>query len=284
MTNTPGRPIMRYHGGKWRIAPWVISHFPEHRIYVEPFGGAGSVLLRKPRSFAEVYNDLDGDVVNVFRVLRDHDQAQRLRTLLELTPWSRQEFWLCYEPTDDPIERARRTIARSFMAHGSTHRRAHRTGFRAKNYRRNQTGAGDWRNFPGQIPAFVERLQGVTIECRPAIEIILQQDTADTLHYVDPPYVLNTRSSIRCQSERDGWRAYVHNLTDDEHESLAEVLRSLDGMVVLSGYPSPLYDELYKGWSSIERSALADGGMKRLEVLWLNEAAVERHHQIEAAL
>jgi DNA adenine methylase len=128
--NAPERPILRYHGGKFRLAPRIIAHFPPHRVYVEPFGGAGSVLMRKEPSFAEVYNDLDGEVVNVFRVLRDPDRAERLRTLLELTPWSRIEFRACYEPADDPIEQARRTIACSFMAHGSTSIRLNRTGFR----------------------------------------------------------------------------------------------------------------------------------------------------------
>src|SRR5262245_6362382 len=127
----PARPVMRYHGGKFRLAPKIIAQFPPHRIYVEPYCGAASVLMRKERSFAEVINDLDGEVVNVFRVLRDRDQAARLRDLVTLTPWARAEFELCYEPSDDPVEQARRTIARGFMAHGSTAARPSTTGFRA---------------------------------------------------------------------------------------------------------------------------------------------------------
>ena len=268
---------MRYHGGKYRLAQWVLGFFPAHRIYVEPFGGAASVLLAKPRSFAEVYNDLDEDVVNVFRVLRNPRQATRLRALLELTPWSRREFFGAYEHHPDPVERARRAIVRAFMAHGSTCRRANRTGFRAKNYRRNQTGAADWSTYPNALASFTERLRRVTIEARPANEIIRQQDTTDTLFYVDPPYVLGTRA-VRCQSDRD--RAYVHDLDDDGHRALADVLHSVAGTVVLSGYPCPLYDEeLYADWERHERPHLADGARPRTEVVWLNPAcsrALER--------
>ena len=159
----PTRPVLRYHGGKWRLAPWILSFFPLHRIYVEPFGGAASVLLRKPRSFAEVYNDLDAEVVHVFRVLRDPAMAAVLREQLELTPWSRREFYDAYQPTEDPVERARRTIIRSFMSHGTTSRRRNRTGFRAKAYRQNQTGSQDWVNYPPMVEFFVERLRGVTM-------------------------------------------------------------------------------------------------------------------------
>lgn len=121
------RPILRWHGGKFILAPWIISHLPKHRIYVEPLGGAGSVLLRKPRSYAEVYNDRDGEVVNLFRVARE--RGDDLRRALELTPFSREEFVLSYASTDDPIEQARRTVTRSFMGFGSNSHN-HLTGFR----------------------------------------------------------------------------------------------------------------------------------------------------------
>lgn len=277
MKAIPGvtRPVMRYHGGKWVLRKWIISHFPTHRVYVEPYGGAASVLMAKPRSFAEVYNDTDEDVWNVFNVLRDDRQAERLRALCELTPWSRKEFFDSYgPPAPHPVERARRTIFRGFAAFGSTHRSAHRTGFRAKAWRRNRTGPEDWRHWPAQIPAYVERLRGVVIECRPALEVIRQQDGPETLFYVDPPYPLSTRSSIRYECESDGGRAYHRNLTDVEHRELADVLHSVRGMVVLSGYRCPLYDELYPDWKTSTRAALADGARKRVEVLWLNPAAV----------
>lgn len=270
---TPIRPILRYHGGKWRIAPWVIAHFPPHRIYVEPFGGGASVLLRKPRSPAEVYNDLDDEVVNVFRVLRSPKQAARLRELLLLTPWSRTEFWDSYEPTRSKVEAARRTIVRSYQAHGNTSLLDSSASFRA----RNQHGHGRasaaqvWAGWPAGVPSYVERLRGVTLENRPAIEVIEQQDSPETLFYLDPPYPLEARSSVRVPSEAK--RGYKHNLSDVEYEALAAQLSRVAGMVVLSGYRCPLMDRLFGSWPSVEKTTVADGAVNRTEVLWLNPKA-----------
>jgi len=264
------RPVLRWHGGKWRLAPWVIAHLPPHRIYVEPFGGAASVLLRKPRSYAEVYNDLDSDVVGLFRVLREPLQARCLIELLKLTPFSREEFLAAYEPADDPVERARRLVARSFMAFGTTGRRKNATGFRAKAYRENQTGAGDFVTHPDTLSAVVERMRGVTIEHKPAIAVMTAQDTPETLHYCDPPYMHATRTA---QAKWANDRAYAVEMSDEEHVALLEALKRLTGMVVLSGYPSALYDAALSGWRRVEKAALADGAKKRVEVLWINPRA-----------
>jgi DNA adenine methylase len=252
------RPILRWHGGKWVLANWISQHLPKHRVYVEPFGGAGSVLLRKPRSYAEVYNDLDGEVVNLFRVAREHGDV--LRLALELTPFARDEFALSYAPTDDPVEQARRTVARSFMGFGSnSHNKA--TGFRANSNRSGTTPAHDWRNYPDAFVAVIERLRGVCIENRDAVEVMQAHDGDETVHYVDPPYVASTR---------DNGGDYRHEMTDADHEALAQELNKLRGAVVLSGYASQLYDELYKDWQKIERHAMADGARARTEVLWLS--------------
>jgi DNA adenine methylase len=259
------RPLLRYHGGKWRLAPWIIGHFPEHRVYVEPFGGAASVLLRKMRSYAEVYNDLDGRLVSLFRVLRSPDAA-RLIESLRLTPFARLDFEESYEPTDDPVELARRTVVRSFMGFGSnSHSRS--TGFRSNSNRSNTTPAHDWANYPPALAAIVERLTGVVVEHRDAIKVIETHDGHDTLFYVDPPYPSVTRGP-----DID----YAHEMDDDGHRRLAATLRGVRGMVVLSGYPCDLYDrELYADWHRVEKSALADGARKRTEVMWLNAAAAD---------
>jgi DNA adenine methylase len=276
MPDGPTRPALRWHGGKWRLAPWIIQHFPPHRIYVEPFGGGASVLLRKPRVYAEVYNDLDSEVVDFFRVLRDPATAARLTELLHLTPFAREEFQAAYAPTEDPVERSRRLVARSFMgfgsnAHASQHKGHRSTGFRSNSNRSGTTPAQDWANYPRQIAAMCERLASVVIECRDAREVMAQHDSPDTLHYVDPPYLPETRA----QGNRYdlAWRMYRHELSREDHAELLAFLQRLEGMVLLSGYPDALYDDALQGWRRVERSTFADGARPRVEVMWISPRA-----------
>lgn len=258
----PTRPVLRWHGGKWLLAPWIISHFSKHRVYVEPFGGAGSVLMRKDRCYAEVWNDLDGEVVNLFRVLRS-DKAHDLVRLLRLTPFSKDEFQQAYEESSDELERARRLVVRSFMGFGSNgHNR--KTGFRSNSNRSGTTPAHDWVNYPGALSRTIERLQGVVVMNGDAKQVMGGHDGDETLHYVDPPYLPETR---------DKGGDYAHEMTVEQHEELLRFLQTLKGMVVLSGYPSEMYDNALDGWRRIERKALADGAAERTEVLWINPAA-----------
>ncbi|MDZ5448914.1 DNA adenine methylase [Labrys sp. ZIDIC5] len=272
----PTRPALRWHGGKWRLAPWILKHLPPHRVYVEPFGGAASILLRKERSYAEVYNDLDDEVVGLFRVLRDPGQSERLSRELELTPFARTEFLSAYEHTDDEVERARRLIIRAFMGFGSnahsSQQKGHRsTGFRGNSSRSGTTPATDWRNYPAALPALIARLAGVVVENRDAKLVMATHDGPTTLHYVDPPYLPETRA--RGNKYDLAWRMYRHELTPADHEELLVFLCELEGMVVLSGYPAPLYDELLPDWRRIETVAMADGARERTEVLWINPQA-----------
>lgn len=258
--NALTRPLLRWHGGKWKLAPWIISHFPFHRVYVEPFGGAASVLLRKPPSYAEVYNDLDDEVVNLFQVCRG-PRARELASALHLTPFASTEFKAAYLPSDDPVERARRTVVKSFQGFGSNaiHRKS---GFRSNSNRSSTVPSHDWANYPAALVAIIERLRGVTITCRDACEVMAGHDAPETLHYVDPPYVMATRT--------DAGADYAHEMTDDQHANLLEFLKTLKGKVVLSGYPCATYDDALSGWTRVERKALADGASERTEVLWMN--------------
>lgn len=257
------RPILRYHGGKWMLAPWIISHFPAHRTYTEAYGGAGSVLLRKARSYTEVWNDLDGEIVQLFKIARD--EGERLAIALELTPFARSEFQEAYKPTDDAVEASRRTIIRSFMGFGSDGvHSTHRTGFRGRSQRSGTTPAHDWGNFPDAFRTIIARLQKVVIERKPALEVIQGYDSPEALHYVDPPYVHSTRKRV------DAARGYRHEMTDKDHAELSELLKSVKGAVILSGYPSPLYEKLYSDWERVDKTgAFCDGAQTRTEVLWM---------------
>jgi DNA adenine methylase len=259
------RPILRYHGGKWRIAPWIISYFPPHRVYVELFGGGGSVLLRKGRSHEEIYNDLDGEIVNVFRVVRDN--GVELKRRLALTPFAREEFALSFEPSEDPIEQARRTIVRAFMGRATNAATSNlkpggalSTGFKSNTDKRGVTEARVWGKYPDALNAIIERLQGVVIENRNSIELIKQHDSDNTLFYADPPYIHSTRNTRK---------EYRFEMSDDNHIELAKELNRTAGAVIVSGYESDLYNGLYKGWNKRQRSDFADGLQPRVEVLWM---------------
>lgn len=269
------RPPVRYPGSKFRLASWLLKWFPEHDTYVEPFCGSASVLLRKKRARQEVINDRDEELVNVFRVLRDPAQSARLINLLSLTPFSRVEFEVCRLPTDDPVERARRTVARSFMGFSSTSVNDPSDGFRSRCYKCRVSDAGSWRTFPDSLYAVVDRLQGVVIECEPWEKMLSRHDHADVLYYLDPPYVRSTRTGLRWDCEIG--KFYKHEMSDDDHRRLAEAAHALAGMVIVSGYPSVLYDEeLYPDWLRVPRMANTIHGARRTEVLWVNPSAASR--------
>lgn len=262
------RPALRYFGGKFRIAPWVISFFPPHRCYVEPFGGAAGVLIQKQRSYAEVYNDLDSEIVTFFRVLRDPVTRAQLEQACLLTPYARDEFDVAYEPTDDPIEMSRRLVVRAQMGFGSAGATKSTTGFRTDTMRAYGTAQHLWAEYPESIATLGERFRGVLIENRPAIDVMQQHDRHDTLHFVDPPYMHATRQ----MRTNDGYR---HEMLDEDHEELLDVLLELNGMVVVSGYDTELYNSTLNGWSKRQttaRAAAARGTKISTEVVWINPA------------
>ena len=266
----PHRPVLRYHGGKWLLAPWIIENFGPHRVYVEPFGGAASVLIRKEQSYAEIYNDLDKEVVGLFRVLQDRTHSAHLLEKLRGTPFARTEFERAYEVTEDPVESARRLIIRSFMGFGSPGALGRSTGFRASSNRSGTTPAHDWNNYPDALRLIIDRLKRCVIECRPAMQVMEAHAGPDTLFFVDPPYLPETRSggNPHCVKHK-----YRFEMDEADHRELLDFMLGLEGMVVLCGYPSALYTELLPGWVRKERAALADGARARTECLWLNPAA-----------
>lgn len=264
----PTRSLLRYFGGKWAIAPWVMSHLPPHRVYVEPFGGAASILLRKPRSRIEVYNDLDEEIVGIFRVVQDPAKCQELIRRLRRTPYARREFELAFKASADPVIRAQRAITRAYQSfHHEALFNMRKTTFADARHRSgDHSKAHEWANYPRSLVAVSRRLQGVIIEHRDALEVIRAQDTPDTLFFVDPPYMPSTRSKsgYRCELDEAG------------HLALLERLKAAKGLVVLAGYPSDLYDRVLKGWKRVERPHRASGSFRlRTEVLWISPKAAK---------
>lgn len=251
-------PALKYYGSKFRLAKWIITHFPNHRHYVEPFGGGANVLLLKDPSPLETYNDLDHGLVTFFRVLRDrpHELVSKLR----LTPWSRSEFAVhCSgeDPKDD-LERARRLYCRLWMSIEG--------GIAKGSFRRHNRGRRsvirDVSRF-GSLYRIARRLRQVVIEERDANQLITEMDSPDTLFYLDPPYLAATRTAPKM---------YSHEMSDDGHREFIDLIRSLKSYVVLSGYPSPLYANLLesKGWQRIDKRAIVNNGGSRIESLWLS--------------
>lgn len=269
------RPALRYHGGKFRLASWIFGHFPPHTCYVEPFGGAASVLLCKPPAPFEVLNDRDAEVITFFRVLRERP-ADLIRAL-DLTPYARAELELAHQPAEDDLERARRLYVRAWQCRGGP-RSQWRSGWRYQHSDNRGSSVADDFAATDRLWTIAARLKRVQIECDEALAVIVRYDRPHTLVYADPPYLPDARS------QRWRGKAYQHELTADDHRRLAAVLHQLQGMAVVSGYRSALYDELYGDWRRVTCQSQTETGRLATECLWLSPAVVARGRQLRLAM
>lgn len=261
------KPPFTYFGGKTSIAAQIAALLPAHEHYVEPFAGSLAVLLAKPPSLMETVSDLDGDLVNFWQVLRD--RPQDLHRACFLTPHARAEHQAAFVPAADDLERARRVWV--LLTQGRSGQRSCRTGWR---YYGDSRGSSS--SMPDYLDAYTarifpaaERLARVSLESRPALDLIsIYGRHSSVLIYADPPYLESTRSG------RGRGPSYIHEMrTPADHRQLAEALRAARAAVVLSGYHSALYDELYAGWHHLELRAFTGNSTKakrRIEVLWSN--------------
>lgn len=250
--------LLNYPGAKWGMAREIVALMPPHRSYLEPFFGSGAVLFNKPPSAIETVNDVDGDVVNFFKVLRE--QPEKLATFIAMTPYSRAVFDDAHENRgSSDFERAWKFAIRSKMGHGF--KTYQKTGFKIDVYaRENSYAVNCWNRLPRYLLDAAGRLKEVQIEQRPALELIRKFNHDNVLIYADPPYLLNTR----------GGKQYRHEMTEQDHVELLEALKQHKGTVILSGYPSELYDRELAGWSMIARKSYNQNADQRTEVLWCN--------------
>jgi DNA adenine methylase len=257
-----------WYGGKFSHLDWLLPQLPQAHHYCEPFAGSAAVLLNRDPAPVETYNDLDGEVVNFFRVLRD--QAQSLVEQIELTPFSREEFaGACdLDPDLPPLERARRFYVRARQVRSGLAQTATvgRWANCKKTSRAGMSGViSRWFGGVEYLPGIAHRLLRVQIENRPAEEVIALYDSPDTLFYCDPPYLHQTRGDAR---------AYGHEMSEDDHRALAGILNGVAARVVLSNYDCPLMDEIYDGsrWRKVVGPRKTNHTTKgtRQEVIWLN--------------
>lgn len=255
--------VLKYPGSKWSTSDWIISNFPldyEKMTYLEPYLGSGAVFFNKNRSKIETINDLDGSIVNLFKVIRDN--PDELTRAVEYTPWSRQEYQNSYELTNNDIENARRFLVRCWQAIGT--KTSDITGW-SNNIKPTDNGKSRWSRLEPAIRQAALRLKSenlnmVQIENKKAIDLIKIYNRPYVFIYCDPPYILSTRSK----------RIYKCEMTDDEHVELLTVLKEHHGPVMISGYMNDIYKEMLKDWIVKTRKSNCEKGKSATEVIWMN--------------
>lgn len=250
------KAVLKYPGAKNRLAKWICSYIPKHSVYVEPYAGSLAVLFNKEPCHIETVNDLHDEVVNFFRVLRDH--ADELQSLIELTPYSRTEYDRAYEKTENDIERARRFCVRCWMGFGAAN--LYKNGFKSGQQTRSPNPARAWDKLPETMKKASDRLKGVQIECLPALELIKRYDTEDVFMYIDPPYLHGTRKNY----------LYKYEMEDQEHEDLLLMIVKHPGKILISGYDNEMYNDYLSRWKKVYKATTAENGIRRIETLWMN--------------
>lgn len=253
------KAIFKYPGSKWGIAQWIISHFPEHHSYLEPFLGSGAVLFNKPRSNIETVNDLDGNVMNLFECIKR--DPEKLAHEIYYTPYARAVYDKAFgETPEDPISKAVNFYIRLNMGHGFR-TNGEKVGWKNDVQGRERAyAAKEWCILPERILQAAERLREVQIECMDAVKLIQRFNNPKVLIYCDPPYVLRTRHGKQYRCEMD----------DEDHNDLLWALKAHKGPVLISGYDNDLYNDRLAGWHKEERTVYSQIASRKQEIIWMN--------------
>lgn len=250
--------VLKYPGAKNRVAGWICEHIPPHEVYVEPYFGSGAVFFNKIPAKIETINDLDDNVVNYFKVVRD--SWNELSDLLNMTPYGREEYYRAFEVSqnDSDVERARKFAVRCWQGFGCSN--LYKNGFRSSQQKGSPHTTKEWREIPERLYMAMERLKNAQIEKLPAVDLIRRYNHESVFIYADPPYLHGTRKNY----------LYTHEMTDDDHVELLNALKEHPGRVMISGYDNGLYNEILDGWRKTEKKTQAEGGISRIETLWMN--------------
>lgn len=259
------KQLLKYPGSKWSYADWILSLFPPHKIYLEPFFGSGACFFRKKPSRRETINDIDEIVVNFFNICRE--RPEELARLIYLTPYARAEYEAIQEEhageniklSGDNLEDARRFAIRCSQSFGS--KLADRAGWKTNRDSKGPIAPKVWGRMPQTVIQVAERLRDAQIECKPATELIKDYNFADCLIYADPPYLGDTRGGRLYRKEMMG---------KQEHVELLHILKKHKGSVIISGYENELYNATLQGWHKEQKLGYSDGASLRIETLWMN--------------
>lgn len=264
------KAVVKYPGSKWSLAQWIISRFPAHHSYLEPFFGSGAVLFNKSRSNIETVNDLDGNVVNLFQWIKN--DPEKLAHEIYYTPYARQVYEDAYSSVpEDSLGKAVNFYIRLNMGHGFR-TNGEKVGWKNDVQGRERAYASrDWCHLPEKIMQAAKRLRGVQIDNRPALELIPRFNYPNVLIYCDPPYMLGTRHG----------KQYHCEMTDKDHEALLAVLLKHKGYVVISGYDTELYRDMLAGWRMCEKTAYSQVCSKKREIIWINYEAPAQQMTLE---
>lgn len=254
--------ILKYPGAKWRIAEWIIENMPEHHSYVEPFFGSGAVFFNKPLSNIETINDLDGEIVNFFEVIRDI--PKELATKIYMTPYARAAYESAYEQlnkiNNSKLNRALNFCIKINMSYG--HRCNSKVGWKSDVQGRERAYTlRAWNKLPDIIMEAALRLKETQIEKGSAIEVIRRFNNPRCLIYCDPPYLLEARNVSK---------QYNYEMSNKDHEDLLNTIIESKSKIIISGYDSDLYNDALKGWRKKTGYSLTQSMRKAKEVLWMN--------------
>lgn len=262
------RRVLNYPGSKWNIASKLVELVPSHHSYLEPYFGSGALLFNKQASNIETVNDLDGEVVNLFKCIQ-HD-SERLSRFVMTTPFSREVYNRQFDPEDsyeDPFQRAAKFLIRCWQGYGFR-TNGHKVGWKTDVQGRERAYAlWNWYRLPNWIIEIAERLRTVQIENQPALKVIERFNNPRVFMYLDPPYLLSVRSARQKQ--------YKHEMTDTDHEVLLKTILSSQAKIMISGYESDMYNEYLREWRKEYFTSCAEQEKPRQEVVWMNYASSE---------
>lgn len=257
------KTLLRYPGSKWNLAQWIVSMFPvgyKSMTYLEPYFGSGAVLFTKARSKIETVNDLDSRIVNFFKTVRDH--PDELAHMIQYTPWARDEYLNSYEVSENSIEDARKFLIRLWQGIGA--KTSDKTGW-SNNIKPTDSGKGRWSVIHNQIKPVAERLRSanscvVQIENQNALDVIQRHNYSYVFMYLDPPYMMSTRSR----------RLYSHEMCYEDHIKLLQIISTTEAKVMISGYDNELYNQYLCHWQKETIEATTEFGKKAKECVWMN--------------